>query len=104
MSESISTTKQYKIWLCNGCIDGVGEMCHVPECALCRHSVDIPIGREMLELVDDSTLVRAEREACAELIRAWCRANGWHEHFVEDLLQEVCHRDEAIRQRGGNSG
>jgi len=28
--------------ICEDCLKGVGEMCHNPQCALCRHSVDLP--------------------------------------------------------------
>ena len=43
--------KQYKVWLCEACIEGLGVMCHSPGCALIRHKVDIPIEREVLEEV-----------------------------------------------------
>ena len=28
-------------------------MCHVPECALCRHKVDLPIAPELYEVIPD---------------------------------------------------
>ena len=35
--------------LCQACIDGVGQECHTPGCALFLHSVDLPIGEELIE-------------------------------------------------------
>lgn len=35
--------KQIVIWICEPCLNGDGEMCHVPGCALIRHKVDLPI-------------------------------------------------------------
>lgn len=42
------SAKYWALRLCDACIDGVGAMCHDPECALCRHKVDLPICRELL--------------------------------------------------------
>jgi hypothetical protein len=46
------TVRDYVISLCQACIDGLGSQCHTPACALCRHSVDLPIWREALTEVE----------------------------------------------------
>jgi len=35
--------KYIKIWICEDCLNGIGEVCHTPGCALIRHKVDLPI-------------------------------------------------------------
>lgn len=49
--------KHVKIWLCEACLDGNGEVCHTPRCALCRNrSPDIPVHPELYSVlaeVDD---------------------------------------------------
>ena len=35
--------KRIAMWICEACLDGVGEECHTPGCALYLHSVDLPI-------------------------------------------------------------
>lgn len=41
------------MWLCEACIDGEGEECHTPGCALWLHSVDLPIHREVLVFLEE---------------------------------------------------
>lgn len=38
----------YAVQLCEACIDGIGQCCHTPGCAMIRHPVDIPFNREEL--------------------------------------------------------
>lgn len=47
--------KHVKIWICEGCLEGEGEMCHTPGCALIRHMVDLPIGPELYEVIGETT-------------------------------------------------
>lgn len=47
--------KQVKIWLCQGCLDGDGEECHTPGCALYLHKVDLPIMPELYEVLAEVT-------------------------------------------------
>jgi hypothetical protein len=42
--------KLVKMWVCQACLDGDGEMCHTPGCALIRHMVDLPILPELYEV------------------------------------------------------
>jgi hypothetical protein len=37
--------------ICRPCLDGVGQECHTPGCALWMHKVDLPIGPEFYELL-----------------------------------------------------
>jgi hypothetical protein len=39
--------------ICQACLDGVGEECHTPGCALFLHSVDLPIRPEMYEILNE---------------------------------------------------
>ena len=52
MSEPDITVKEYVISLCQACIDGIGEECHTPGCALWLHHVDLGIHREQLTEVE----------------------------------------------------
>ncbi len=46
--------KLVKIRLCEACLEGRGDECHTPECALCFHSSPgYPIHREMYEVLDE---------------------------------------------------
>jgi len=42
-----------KIWVCSPCIDGEGQECHTPGCALFLHRVDLPIHRELIEVIEE---------------------------------------------------
>ena len=48
----MSQVKEYAIYLCQECIDGIGKECNTPGCALFLHSVDIPIHREVLTEIE----------------------------------------------------
>lgn len=52
MSDNDIMVKPYVIHLCEACIDGIGEECHTPGCALWLHAVDLPIHRELLTEVE----------------------------------------------------
>lgn len=62
--------RSYIIWLCDPCIEGEGEMCHTPECTLCWHAVDIPIGKELLTEVPNPLAAQAAVEMLKALIAA----------------------------------
>ena len=50
-----------KIWLCEACLNGEGEECHTPCCALfIRRCPDIPIMPELYEVLDEYE----DREQC----------------------------------------
>lgn len=40
------------IWICEACLRGEGDECHTPGCALFLHAVDIPIHRELYEIIE----------------------------------------------------
>lgn len=42
--------KHIKIWICQMCLDGKGEECHTPGCALYLHAVDLPIDSRLYEI------------------------------------------------------
>jgi hypothetical protein len=46
--------KTIKITICEMCLEGIGEVCHVPGCALCRHRVDLPIAPELYEVLEET--------------------------------------------------
>lgn len=45
--------KKITIIICEACLNGEGEMCHTPSCALCRHKVDIPFLADTYEVQDE---------------------------------------------------
>ncbi len=45
--------KKIEIWLCELCLNGEGEECHTPGCALFLHSVDLPIAPELYLILDE---------------------------------------------------
>lgn len=42
--------KHIKIIICEACLDGKGQECHTPGCALFLHRVDLPIHPELYEV------------------------------------------------------
>jgi len=44
--------KLIKIQICEACLDGIGDECHTPGCALWLHSVDLPIHKEFYEVLE----------------------------------------------------
>jgi len=55
--------KLIKIQICEACLDGIGDECHTPGCALWLHSVDLPIHKEfyeVLETFDEDTQPRPD--------------------------------------------
>jgi hypothetical protein len=59
--------------ICEDCLKGKGEMCHTPECAFCRHSVDIPVAYGNLD--NDPQIFETkqifEYGDNGELVKAW---------------------------------
>lgn len=46
--------KKVQIWLCEACLNGEGEECHTPGCALFLHnSPGMPIMPELYEILDE---------------------------------------------------
>ncbi len=43
--------KYIRISICEACLDGVGEECHTPGCALFIHAVDLPIDPGLYEVI-----------------------------------------------------
>ena len=48
----MSQVKEYAIYLCQECIDGIGQECHTSGCALFLHTVDFQIHREDLTEIE----------------------------------------------------
>ena len=46
--------KKIIITICEACLDGLGQECHTPGCALCLHAVDLPISTELYEVISES--------------------------------------------------
>ena len=44
--------KTIKITICQDCLDGKGEECHSPGCALFLHAVDLPIDERLYEVIE----------------------------------------------------
>lgn len=45
--------KIVEIRLCEACLDGVGQECHTPGCALFLHRVDLPIHPELYRVISE---------------------------------------------------
>lgn len=45
--------KLVQMWICQGCLDGDGDECHTPGCAMYLHSVDLPIAPELYEVLKE---------------------------------------------------
>ena len=45
--------KQIVITICEPCLNGEGEECHTPGCALWLHSVDLPFIPEMYTVIQE---------------------------------------------------
>ena len=44
---------QVELWICEYCLRGQGDECHVPDCALCRNRCpDIGIAPECCQVLD----------------------------------------------------
>ena len=45
--------KHISIHICEACLNGEGQECHTPGCALFLHSVDLPIDSLLYEILDE---------------------------------------------------
>jgi len=46
--------KKVEIWLCEECLEGKGDECHTPGCALCFHnSPGHPIHKEFYTVLEE---------------------------------------------------
>ena len=52
--------RDIKITICVPCLEGKGEECHTPECALFLHKVDLPISPELYSIVREYDSCAAE--------------------------------------------
>jgi hypothetical protein len=52
--------KHIAIKICEACLDGVGDECHTPGCALWLHSVDLPIDENLYIVLDECEYALAE--------------------------------------------
>ncbi len=43
-----TTVREYKVCICQACIDGIGDECHTPGCVFFLHRVDLPLMKELL--------------------------------------------------------
>lgn len=76
-----------RIAICQPCLDGIGQECHTPGCALYLHKVDLPITRELYEILPPS-LLTADAARIAELERAVKAIISADESFEEALRTE----------------
>ena len=90
--------KRIVIDICDACLEGNGQMCNTPGCALFGHKVDLPIDEGMYHTVfeyDDSTpeLIPAEtalRKAVENIVRNMNDRRGMHiDHIDEDIQKEI---------------
>lgn len=49
--------------ICEACLDGVGDECHTPECAMWLHTVDLPFPPESYEVQREYDSEPAGRQA-----------------------------------------
>lgn len=52
--QSVIALRHIAIWICEACLEGKGEECHTPGCALWLHTVSLPIAPEMYEIINGS--------------------------------------------------
>lgn len=45
--------KEIKIIICEDCLNGIGEECHTPGCALFLHTVDLPIDKRLYTVIKE---------------------------------------------------
>ena len=45
--------KHISIRICEACLNGEGQECHTPGCALFMHSVDLPIDPGLYQVLDE---------------------------------------------------
>lgn len=60
-AESEPNVPLIQIRICQACLDGRGEECHTPGCALFLHKVDLPIKRDSYVLVELDEWIPIER-------------------------------------------
>ena len=53
--------KKINISICEECLDGKGEECHTPECAVFLHRVDLPIDPNLYEVLNEYTIAKRHR-------------------------------------------
>jgi hypothetical protein len=49
-----------EITICQPCLDGEGDECHTPGCALFLHAVDLPINKAQYKIIDPSLINKLE--------------------------------------------
>lgn len=81
---------EYLIRLCDACIDGEGQECHTPGCAMFLHSVDLPFHREiLLDPIKHRWLHFSDEELNRLLVRLNLEFKP-RDFISEKMLQEIC--------------
>lgn len=86
--------KTIKISICQSCLDGIGEECHTPGCALYLHKVDLPINKDQYEIFDESALQSAREELARERER---KSDMWLSGQLAKIREEADRLREALR-------
>jgi len=55
--------KKIEIWICEACLEGQGEECHTPGCALFLHAVDFPIGKGLYTVIAEYEELRQPEDS-----------------------------------------
>jgi hypothetical protein len=66
------TLKRVQMLLCTSCLDGIGEECHTPGCAMYLHRVDLPFPKDTYTEVADAAATTSEPAAWR-----YQGKNGW---------------------------
>lgn len=90
MNAQEPAVNQYLINLCDACVDGLGQECHTPGCAMFLHSVDIPFHREvLLNPVEHRWVHFSDGELNRLLVRLNLEFKP-RDFISEKMLQEIC--------------
>lgn len=54
--------KLVAIWLCEACLNGEGQECHTPDCAMFLHRVDLPFHPEIYQVLHEQDSIGDETE------------------------------------------
>jgi hypothetical protein len=90
MAEEDVVVKLIKIWVCEPCLQGVGEVCCTPSCALCRHrSLEWPIMPEMYEVLEESTDRTLVQDARNEIVTRIRETLGVNPTLTEKSVEHI---------------
>jgi len=81
--ETEPQTHLIQIRVCQPCLDGIGSECHTAGCALWLHKVDLPIHRELYEIIESypASTVPAQAEPSGDEMLDWLESLGDYESF-----------------------